>query len=58
MLHFSLDGWRTVEDRPATPMPFATFAVTLDFDAAAEALVFTRRYGDAWEGEDHRVTLT
>ncbi len=56
-LHFSLDGWQTVQDRPATPMPFAIFAVTLDFDAAAESLVFTRRYDDGWEGEDHRVTL-
>jgi glucoamylase len=57
VLHFTLDGWRTVQDRRSAEMPFGTFAVTLDFDAADEALIFTRRYGDDWEGEDHRVEL-
>ncbi len=58
VLHFTFDGWRTVHDRPSSPMPFGTFGVTLDFDPADESLVFTRRYGGEWEGQDHRVALS
>jgi glucoamylase len=56
-LHMSFDGWRTVEDRPALPLALGMYGVTLDLPAAGEALVFTRRYGAAWEGRDHRVAL-
>jgi glucoamylase len=57
-LHYSLDDWHTVSVRQADPLPFGMFGVPLDFLAAAGALVFTRHFDDAWEGRDHRVTLT
>jgi glucoamylase len=58
-LHFGCDGWQAVQERVAVAAPFGLWSVEL---AAAElaghrTLEFTRRYGAAWEGEDHRVLL-
>jgi glucoamylase len=58
VLHFSLDEWRTAADRQAGALPFGMYGVRLEFGADARALVFTRRFGDDWEGADHRVALT
>lgn len=56
-LHFSLDGWATVQDRPSGPLAFGMHGLTLTIPADATSLVFTRRFGDAWEGADHRVAI-
>ncbi len=54
-LHFSTDGWQTVEDRASEPLPFGLHVVRLVPPAAAVAIDFTRAYDDGWEGLDHRV---
>jgi glucoamylase len=58
-LHFGFDGWQRTDERAALEQPFGLWAVQL---SAAELtgptqLNFTRRYGDRWEGVDHRVAL-
>ena len=55
-LHASTDGWATVGDIDSVPMPFGLFVVTPDL-GDADSLVFTRRYGEDWEGVDHRVEV-
>jgi glucoamylase len=58
-LQFGFDGWQRVEARAAVEQPFGLWGVRL---SAAELsglkeLNFTRRFGERWEGVDHRVTL-
>ncbi len=58
-LQVGFDGWQRVEARVAIQQPFGLWGVGF---AAAELtgvreLNFTRRFGDRWEGVDHRVTL-
>jgi glucoamylase len=58
-LHFSLDGWRQVQVRAAMRQPFGTWGVQLTADmlAGSSELIFTRLFGERWEGIDHRVSL-
>lgn len=58
-LHVGFDGWRDVRDLEAAPLPFGLWGVAVgpDLTAGRVQLDFTRRYGDAWEGESHAVAL-
>lgn len=58
-LHYGFDGWRAVDERVAEPGPFGIWSVTFTpAELAPHAEIdFTRRFGDAWEGIDHRITL-
>lgn len=58
-LHFGFDGWQDVAERQAVPLPFGLWGVAIgpDVYAARSQLNFTRRYGDAWEGQDHSVAI-
>ena len=58
-LQIGFNGWRRAEARVAVELPFGLWGVRL---SAAELsrfaeVNFTRRFGEGWEGVDHRVTL-
>jgi glucoamylase len=58
-LHFGFNGWNELQDREAQAGLFGLWTVELsaaELEPHAE-LNFTRRYGDTWEGTDHRVQL-
>jgi glucoamylase len=58
-LHFGVNGWNELQDRAAVEGPFGLWTVELsaaELDPHGE-LNFTRRYGDSWEGANHRVLL-
>ncbi len=54
-LHFSWDGWHSVEDEESRPLPFGMNGVSLTIPPAATGLVFTRRFEAGWEGMNHTV---
>lgn len=58
-LHFGWDGWKDVAEIDAAPRPFGVWGVVIDADRyhGRAQLDFTRRYGNAWEGQDHVVTF-
>lgn len=58
-LRFGWDGWQSVEDLPAEPLPFGLWGVTIapDSSKGRSELNFTRRYGEDWEGRDHTVAI-
>jgi glucoamylase len=59
LLHFGFNGWQAVADRRATRGPCGVWSVTITEEElqARRELNFTRRFGDRWEGADHRITL-
>jgi glucoamylase len=58
-LQVGCDGWQRVEARVAVEQPFGLWGVRLPADelAGLRELNFTRRFGEKWEGVDHRVSL-
>jgi hypothetical protein len=58
-LHFGFDGWQRTEVRTAVMQPFGLWGVRLSAEEFADVLLlnFTRRFGERWEGIDHRVSL-
>jgi glucoamylase len=58
-LHFGFDGWQRTEVRTAVMEPFGLWGVRLSAEDFADVLLlnFTRRFGERWEGIDHRVSL-
>ena len=58
-LHLGFDGWQQVQDRDAVTQPFGMWSVLLTADELSryKQVDFTRRYGTAWEGVNHRVIL-
>lgn len=58
-LQIGFDGWRRVEARVAVEQPFGLWGVRLPAAelAGLKEVNFTRRFGERWEGADHRVTL-
>ena len=58
-LHFGLDGWDAPLNRVAEQNAFGLWCVRLEARELIghASLIFTRAYGDAWEGADHRVTF-
>lgn len=59
VLHFGLDGWQGVSDRPSFPMSGVHRVDLQRADLRGHTLDFTRFYpGDArWEGVDHTVRI-
>ena len=58
-LQVGFNGWQHAEARVAMERPFGLWGVQLsaaELSGLAE-LNFTRRFGERWEGLDHRVTL-
>jgi glucoamylase len=58
-LQLGFDGWQRAEARVAVQLPFGLWGVRLsapELSSFAE-FNFTRRFGEGWEGVDHRVTL-
>ena len=58
-LHYGFDGWRAVNERTAVGGPFGMWSVTFtpaELEPHTE-INFTRRFQNAWEGIDYRVTL-
>jgi len=58
-LQFGFDGWQRLQARAAVRQPFGLWGVVLSAAelAGCSALNFTRRFGERWEGVDHRITL-
>ena len=58
-LHFGFDSWQRVQARAALRQPFGIWGVILSAAelAGCSVLNFTRRFGERWEGLDHRVSL-
>lgn len=59
VLHFGLDGWQGVSDRPSFPVGGAHRVTLLRSDLRGEALNFTRFYPTEarWEGIDHAIRI-
>src|SRR5262245_7945423 len=61
VLHFGFDGWRAIEDRPSSPLPFGRHGVRLARGdlPTGRVLDFTIYFVDGarWEGIDHHVSL-
>ena len=59
VLHCGFDGWQRIQDRDALAQPFGLWSVCLTPEETAHCrqIDFTRRYGDDWEGTDHRVLI-
>jgi glucoamylase len=59
VLHYGFDGWQSVDEVEASPLPFGLWGVRLEPSMLAghTQLNFTRRQPD-WEGQDHTITLT
>ena len=59
VLHFGLDGWHGVSDRPSFPFGGAHRVNLLRADLRGETLNFTRFYSSEvrWEGVDHTVRI-
>ena len=58
-LHYGFDGWSAVNARTAVGGPFGMWSVTFtpaELEPYTE-INFTRRFQNAWEGIDYRVTL-
>jgi glucoamylase len=62
VVHWSADGWRTIEDTPSTPSNLGDWYTDLPTAALApgDAALFTFRWPevDRWEGADFRVEVT
>src|SRR3984957_13339441 len=58
-LHFGFDGFQRIEERAASAHPFGLWAVHLSAAelTGARELNSPRRYGERWEGLDHRILL-
>jgi glucoamylase len=58
-LHFGFDGWQRTEVRTAVMQPFGLWGVRFSAEEFADVMLlnFTRRFGERWEGIDHRVSL-
>jgi glucoamylase len=58
-LHFGWDGWNDVTTRDARVDVWGLWSVRFDVVELAvhRTLEFTTRFGDVWEGGDHRVRL-
>ena len=58
-LHFGWDGWQSVGDVNAEPLPFGLWGVVVSADRGKghAELNFTRRFGEEWEGHDHAVAI-
>jgi glucoamylase len=59
-LHWSSDGWATVEDQPATPSPLGIHYFEIPTEAlAGREIVFTMFWTDrgAWEGQNYSVRV-
>ena len=58
-LQFGFDGWQRAEARIAVQLPFGLWGVRLSVAELSSfvEISFTRRFGEQWEGVDHRVTL-
>jgi len=58
-LHCGWDGWQSIEDLQAEPLPFGLWGVEIapDRGIGRSKLNFVRRYGDRWEGNDHAVAF-
>lgn len=58
VLHYGFDGWQSVAEVAASPLPFGLWGVRLDAPVLAghAQLNFTRKYAD-WEGRDYKITL-
>ena len=60
-LHFGFDGWKGIEDRASTPLPFGMHGVRLTQAdlAGRRVLDFTCYFVEEarWEGSDHHVRL-
>jgi glucoamylase len=61
ILHIGFDGWKSVEDRSSTALPFGRHGVRLTTDelAGREVLDFTRYFVNEakWEGVDYHLRL-
>ena len=59
VLHFGLDDWRGVSDRPSFPFGGVHRVSLLRTDLRGATLNFTRFYPseDRWEGVDHTVGI-
>ena len=59
VLHFGLDGWRGVSDRPSFPFDGVHRVSLLRTDLRGAILNFTRFYSSEarWEGVDHLVRI-
>ena len=62
VVHWSADGWRTIEDTPSMPSGLGDYYADLPTTAlaAGDAVLFTFRWPevDRWEGADFRVEVT
>jgi len=58
-LQVGFNGWQRVEARVAVKLPYGLWGVLLSAAelAGLSEVNFTRRFGERWEGTDHRVTL-
>ena len=58
-LHLGWDGWQSVGDVNAEPLPFGLWGVVVSADRGKghAELNFTRRFGEEWEGHDHAVAI-
>lgn len=58
-LHFGLDGWQGVTDRPSFPVGRAHRVSLQRTDLRGETLNFTRFYPSEtrWEGVDHSIRI-
>ena len=55
-LHVSQDDWVTTEDMATTQAAFGLWRATVKPKDKGR-IVFTRRFGNAWEGSDHVVEV-
>ncbi len=58
-LRRGLNGWQTVKDTPSQPVGLGMHGVRLEAGLlkGSSSVEFTRRYGERWEGCDHRVSV-
>ncbi|MGH7498983.1 MAG: glycoside hydrolase family 15 protein [Gemmatimonadales bacterium] len=58
-LHYAFDDWSAARDRAAEEQGLGMFGVRLSAEdlASRDEIRFTRRFGDEWEGLDHRIAL-